>query len=116
MYFVLSTFKEKNIVDQNKVTVDNDDDPFIPSYFFKVNKRFVFSKLPFCENNEIRSKHFLKKFIILRKKIDITISWKTRKIETVFCLKDKKLYPAYKITMGFVNVEKTTLAKQKDTP
>ena len=68
MYFVLSTFKEKNIVDQNKVTVDNDDDPFIPSYFFKVNKRFVFSKLPFCENNEMKSKHFLKKIHHFTKK------------------------------------------------
>ena len=68
MYFVLSSFKEKNIVDQNKVTVDNDNDPLIRSYFFKVNKRFVLLRLPFCQNNEIKSKHFLKKFIILQKK------------------------------------------------
>ena len=68
MYFVLSSFKEKNIVDQNKVTVDNDNDPLILSYFFKVNKRFVLLRLPFCQNNEIKSKHFLKKFIILQKK------------------------------------------------
>ena len=59
---VIRTFKEKNIVDQNNVTDDNDDEPLIPPYSFEVNKRFILLKLPFCQNNEIKSKHFLKKF------------------------------------------------------
>ena len=57
---VIPTFKEKNIVDQTIVTDDNDDEPLIPPYFFEVNKRFILLKLPFCQNNEIKSKHFLK--------------------------------------------------------
>ena len=41
---VIRTFKEKNIVDQNNATDDNDDEPLIPPYFFEVNKRFIFIK------------------------------------------------------------------------
>ena len=98
---VIRTFKEKNIVDQNNATDDNDDEPLIPPYFFEVNKRFILLKLPFCQNNEIKSKHFLKKFQHFTKNnFDIAISWETRKIQTLFHLKDKKLYPACKIYYG----------------
>ena len=45
---VIRTFKEKNIVDQNKVTDDNDNEPLLPSYFLEVNQRFILLKLPFC--------------------------------------------------------------------
>ena len=62
IYNVIRTFKERNIVDQNNVTDDNDDEPLLPRYFFEANKRFILLKLPFCQNNEIKSKHFLKKF------------------------------------------------------
>ena len=98
---VIRTFKEKNIVDQNNATNDNDDEPLIPPYFFEVNKRFILLKLPFCQNNEIKSKHFLKKFHHFTKNnFDIAISWETRKIQTLFHLKEKKLYPACKIYYG----------------
>ena len=60
---VFRTFKEKNIVDQNNAADDNDDEPVIPPYFFQINKRFILLKLPFCQNNEIKSKHFLKKLL-----------------------------------------------------
>ena len=70
-------------------------------HFFKVNKRFILLKLPFCQNNEIKSKHFLKKFHhFTRNNFDIAISWETRKIQTLFHLKDKKLNPACKIYYG----------------
>ena len=59
---IIRTFKERNIVDQNNETNDNDDKPLLPTYFFEVNKRFILLKLPFRQNNEIKSKHFLKKF------------------------------------------------------
>ena len=73
----------------------------MPPYFFEVNKRFILLKLPFCQNNEIKSKHFLKKFHQFTKNdFDIAISWETRKIQTLFHLKDKKLYPACKIYYG----------------
>ena len=64
---VIRTFKERNIVDQNNVTDDNDDAPLIRPHFFEVNKRFILLKLPFCQTNETKSKHFLKNSIILQK-------------------------------------------------
>ena len=45
---VICTFKERNIDDQNKVTDDNDDEPFTPPYFFEVDKGFMLLKLQFC--------------------------------------------------------------------
>ena len=114
---VIRTFKEKNIVDQNNATDDNDDEPLIPPYFFEVNKRFILLKLPFCQNNEMKSNHFLKKFHHFTKNnFDIAISWETRKIQTLFHLKDKSYTQRVKFTMGFANVEKITSAKQKETP
>ena len=98
---VICTFKEKNIVDQNNATDDNDDELLILPYFFEVNKRFILLKLPFCQNNEIKSKHFLKKFHHFTKNnFDIVISWEARKILTLFHLEDKKLYPVCKIYYG----------------
>ena len=58
---VICTFKEDDIVDQNNVIDDNDDEPLIPPYFFEVNKRFILLKLPFCQNNQIKSNHFFEK-------------------------------------------------------
>ena len=103
---VIRTFKEKNIVDQNNITDDNDDVPLIPPYFFEVNKRFILLKLPFCQNNEIKSKHFLKKFHHFTKNnYDTAISWKTREIQTLLHLKDKEIYPACKIHYGVCECE-----------
>ena len=65
---VIRTFKERNIGDQNNVTDDNDDEPVLSPHFFEVNKRFILLKLPFCHNNEIKSKHFLKKIHHFTKK------------------------------------------------
>ena len=78
---VIPTFKERNIVDQNNVTDDNDDEHLLPPHFFEVNKRFILLKLPFCQNNEIKSKRFLKKFHHFTKSnFDIAVSWEIRKI------------------------------------
>ena len=62
---VIPTFKERNIVDQNNVTDDNDDEPALPPYFLEVNKHLILLKLPFCQSN-----------------FDIAVSWETRKIQT----------------------------------
>ena len=110
---LIRTFKEKNIVDQNNATDDNDE-PLILPYFFEVNKRFILLKLPFCQNNEIKPKHFLKKFQHFTKNnFDIAISWETRKIQTLFHLKDKKLYPACKIYYGVCKCGDDYIGKTK---
>ena len=95
---VIRIFKEDNIADQNNVIDDKDDEPFIPPYFFEVNNRFILLKLVFCQNNEIKSKHFLKKIHYFTKNnVDIAISWEAGKIQTLLHFKDKELYPACKI-------------------
>ena len=66
----------------------------------KTKKSFVLLKLPFCEENELKSKDFIKKFQIINKNFRLAISQKTRKIKSPFKIKDKNLYPACKKYYG----------------
>ena len=66
----------------------------------KTKKPFVLLKLPFCEENELKSKDFIKKFQIINKNLRLAISQKTRKIKSPFRIKDKNLYPACKKYYG----------------
>ena len=67
-----------------------DESFIIPPSLFEITKPFIFVEIPHCELNEIKSKHFLKKFhkfinnifrmvIMLRpgitKKLHILLSW-----------------------------------------
>ena len=52
---VICTFEKTNTDDQNKVTDDNDDND-CNDYF-----TIFLLKLPFCQKNEVKSKHFLEK-------------------------------------------------------
>ena len=65
-----------------------DDDYIIPPFLFKEEKPFILLKLPFCEQNEQKSKDFIKKFHKFTKDSWKTISWKTRKIRSLFNIKD----------------------------
>ena len=81
--------------------VDNEDDYIIPSYLFEEEKLFVLLKLPFCEQNEVKSKDFIKKFQkFTNNNFRVAISWKTKKVKILFKIKDKNLYPACKIHYG----------------
>ena len=81
--------------------IDNEDDYIMPSYLFKEEKPFVLLKLPFCEQNELKSKDFTKKFQkFTNNNYRLAISWKTRKIKSLFKIKDESLYPACKIYYG----------------
>ena len=42
--------------------IDDFDYYIITPNFFGIPKYFILIELPFCENNKIKSKHFLKKF------------------------------------------------------
>ena len=77
----------------NKTTTDdNDDQSFMLPYFFEVNKCFILLEFLLCQNNEIKSKHFLKKLHQFTKNnFDNAISWETRKIQTLLRFKYKKL-------------------------
>ena len=81
--------------------IDNEDDYFIPPYLFEEEKPLILLKLPFCEQNEAKSKDFIKKFHkFANNNLRVAISWKTRKLKTLFKIKDKNLYPACKIYYG----------------
>ena len=61
--------------------------------FFEITKPFIFVEIPYCELNEIKSKHFLKKFHkFTNNSFRIVITWKTRNIRSLFPLKDKNDY------------------------
>ena len=67
----------------NEIT--EEDEPLIPCDFFETEKPFNFLYLPYCEKNEAKSKDFIKKFDELTNaNFRIAISWKTRKISSVF--------------------------------
>ena len=58
-------------------------------------------ELPFCGNNKIKSKHFLKKFHCFTKdRFEVAIKWKTRQVKTLFPLKSKTNHPSCVIYKG----------------
>ena len=100
--FVNSVINDFNKKENQTNTEDNEDDFIIPPYFFIEEKPFLLLYLPYCINNEKKSKDFIKKFHhFTNESFKIAISWKTRKIQSLFNnIKDKNLYPACKIYHG----------------
>ena len=73
----------------------------IPPSLFEITKLFIFIELPYCELNEIKSKHFLKKFHKFTKNsFRMLITWKTRNIRSLFPLIDKSNYKLCVIYKG----------------
>ena len=53
----------------------------IPSSLFEITKPFTFVEIPYCELDEIKSKHFLQKFHkFTNNSFRNVITWKTRNI------------------------------------
>ena len=68
---------------------------------FEITKHFIFIEIPYCELNEIKSKHFLKKFHkFTNNSFRMVITWKTRNIRSLFPLKDKNDYKSCVIYKG----------------
>ena len=68
---------------------------------FEEEKLFVLQELPFCKQNEIKSKDFIKKFHkFTNNNFRLAISWKTRKMKMLFKTKDKNLHLACKTYYG----------------
>ena len=60
---------------------------------FEITKPFIFIEIPYCELNEIKSKHFLKKFHkFTNNSFRMLIICKTRNIRSLFPLKGKNDY------------------------
>ena len=73
--------------------VCGDESFIIPPTLFEIIKPFIFVEIIYLEMNEIKSKHFLKKFHkFIKNSFRIVITWKTRNMRSLFALKDKKDY------------------------
>ena len=81
--------------------------------FFEITKLFIFVEIPYCEMNEIKSTHFLKKFLkFTNNSFGMVITWKTRNIRSLFPLKDKNDYKWCVINKVIVLVVHVTLVKR----
>ena len=91
-----------NVVNEfQKVKECGDESSVIPPSTFEITKLFIFNEIPSCELNEIKSKHFLKKFYkSANNSFSIVIAWKTRNIRSLFPLKDKTDYKSCFIHKG----------------
>ena len=79
-----------------------DESLIIPTSLFEIAKPFIFVEIPYCELNEIKSKHFLKKFHKLTNNSSrMVIMWKTRNIRPLFPLKDKNDYKSCDISWRY---------------
>ena len=68
---------------------------------FEIAEPLIFVEIPYCELNEIKSKHFLKKFHrFTNNSFGMVITWRTRNIRSLFPLKDKSDYKSCVIYKG----------------
>ena len=68
---------------------------------FEITKPSIFVETPYCELNEIKSKHFLKKFHkFTNNSFRMVITWTTRNIRSLFPFKDKNDYKSRVIYKG----------------
>ena len=78
-----------------------DESFIIPTSLFEIAKPLIFVEIPYCEMNEIKSKHFLKKFYKFpNNSFRMVIMWKTRNTRSLFPLKDKNDYKSCVIYEG----------------
>ena len=78
--------------------------PVVNDILDQETKPFVPIKIPFCDQNEKIARHFLKKLNdFTSNKFKFTIVWQTRKIKTLFNLKDKVKYKACVIYKGTID-------------
>lgn len=76
-------------------------DVIIPDFLFKEPKTICYLEVPFCFQNEKVMHNFLKRFHTLTgNKFELRIKWQTKKVRTLFRLKDHNPYPACVIYEG----------------
>ena len=77
------------------------DSFIIPTSLFEISQPRIFSEIPYYELNDIKSKHYLKKFHkFTNNSFRMVITWKTRSIQSLFLLKDKNDYKSCVIYKG----------------
>ena len=84
-----------------KIFRKNEEECITAPVSFEVPKQKVYVEIPFCPSNEEAIKHFIKKVHdFTNDKISIVIKWSTKKVKSLFKLKDKNPYPACVIYEG----------------
>ena len=79
-------------------TPKNNDSFIIPPDLFEDSKPFILVAIPYCEENENGSKHFIKKFEAFTNQCyRIAIKWITRKVKSLFKVKSKNPHPSWVI-------------------
>lgn len=94
---VIKQFNEKNAaVETNDPTTTVQEKKFIPI------------EIPFCDKNEKIASHFLKKLnSFTNNNFKFTVIWKTRKMSSLFKLKDKVKIPSCVIYQGTVEEDES---------
>ena len=78
-----------------------DNEFIISPWLFEVKKKIVLVEIPYYLKNEDSSKQFIKKFDkFTNDMFDVRIRRLTRKVKTLFKVKDKSLHQACKIYKG----------------
>ena len=73
-------------------------------------------EIHYCSENELVAKRFLHKFHEFTKNIyDVSIEWVTRKVKSLFSLKDKTRTPLVLFTREFATAGKTTSERLLET-
>ena len=66
----------------------------ISEFLFAEPRKFILVQIPFCISNENTVKRFLEKLqYFVHRKLDIAVKWSTKKIRSLFRLKDKNPHP-----------------------
>ena len=82
-----------NSVIQQFFTCKNNDSFIIPPDLFEESKQFILVEIPYCEEHENASKHFIKKFeAFTNQRYRIAIKWIARKVKSLFKVKSKNLH------------------------
>ena len=89
------------ITDFNRKQEAKEETFIIPPELFEERSLLLFVELPYCELNEKASKNFTKRFKeFTGNKYDVVIKWVTRKVRSLFPLKDRVSHSSCKIYMG----------------
>ena len=76
----------KSVIQDFTTTFDEKESLISPPNLFKIETPFLFLELPYCEQNEVASKRFIKKFHPLTDEKYITVKWLTKKTKITFSI------------------------------
>ena len=92
--------------------LDKDESFIILPNMFAVKKLILLLEMLYCGQNKIASKRYIKKFRqFTGDKYDIAVEWLTKKVKSLFTLKDRNLDPSCKIYKGVCSCGETYIGK-----